>query len=107
MSTDQIEPVVTEVARAIELSGGPAKVARALGVSTQTVCFYRDGDRRINAEHGARLEALSLGQVTRKQIWPNSWSRIWPELGTATDTSTQAEAGRVASFPHETEKFHG
>lgn len=89
MSTDQVEPVVVEVARAIELSGGPARVARALGVTTQTVCFYRDGHRRINAEHGARLEAMSNGQVTRKQIWPQSWQRIWPELADATDTATR------------------
>ena len=71
-------------------------MARALRVSTQTVCFYRDGERRINAEHGARLEALSNGQVTRKHIWPQSWQRIWPELACATDTSTQAEAGHGA-----------
>lgn len=92
MSTDQVEPVLSEVARAIQLAGGPAKVARGLQVSTQTVCFYRDGKRRISAEHGADLEAMTQGQVTRKHIWPTRWPRIWPELaGTnATNTSTPA-----------------
>lgn len=93
MNTPMPEPVVTEVARAIELSGGPAAVARKLQVSTQTVCFYRDGDRRLNTDHGATLEALSGGQVTRKDMWPVSWSRIWPELAEASDTSV----GNVAA----------
>jgi DNA-binding transcriptional regulator YdaS (Cro superfamily) len=93
MSTDQVEPVLSEVARAIELAGGPAKVARGLRLSTQTVCFYRDGKRRISAEHGAPLEDMTNGQVTRKHIWPNSWPRIWPELaGAATNTSTSTPA---------------
>lgn len=90
MNTDQVEPVLAEVARAIELGGGPAKVARTLRVSTQTVCFYRDGKRRINTEHGATLEALTSGQVTRQQIWPSSWARIWPELAHPAPTNTPA-----------------
>ena len=80
MNTPMPEPVIAEVARAIELSGGPAVVARALNVTTQTVCFYRDGDRRFKTDHGATLESMTGGIVTRKQMWPESWSRIWPEL---------------------------
>lgn len=80
MNATSNEPVLSAVAQAIELSGGPAVVARALGFSTQTVCFYRDGRRRLKAEHGALLESMSGGRVTRKDIWPLSWRRIWPEL---------------------------
>lgn len=102
MNTDQVEPVLSEVVRAIELGGGPAKVARALRVSTQTVCFYRDGKRRFNSDHGATLEALTDRQVTRKHIWPVSWPRIWPELASvdAPDSSQspeRAEAGATGS----------
>jgi DNA-binding transcriptional regulator YdaS (Cro superfamily) len=76
------EPVKANVARAIELAGGPAKVARCLTppVSTQTVCFWRDGRRQLKADYGAELEQLTNGQITRKDIWPVSWQRIWPEL---------------------------
>lgn len=87
MSTDQVEPVVAQVARAIELAKGPAHVARLLGVSTQTVCFYRDGKRQFRAEHAAPLEAATGGQVTRKDIWPHSWKRIWPELAAAQEAN--------------------
>ena len=97
MSTDQVEPVVAQVARAIELAGGPAHVARLLGVSTQTVCFYRDGKRQFREKYAAELEAATAAQVTRKDIWPNSWRSIWPELAAyeaasppTTNTSTPA-----------------
>lgn len=94
MNINVTEPVLSEVARAIDLGGGPSVVARALNVSTQTVCFYRDGKRRIKAEHGALLESLCGRQVTRKEIWPVSWPRIWPELaGGHTPDAPQTPAG--------------
>lgn len=80
MNTDPVEPVLSEIARAIEIGGGPARFARDLMVSTQTVCFWRDGKRRLRAEQGAPIEVLTGGKVTRKHIWPLSWRRIWPEL---------------------------
>lgn len=92
MSEKIVEPVPAVVARAIQLAGGPAQVARSLGLSTQTVCFYRDGERRLNTDHGAALEALAGGKVTRQQMWPNSWQRIWPELATAANTDDQPAA---------------
>ena len=97
MNTPLPEPVIAEVARAIELSGGPAVVARALNVTTQTVCFYRDGDRRLKTDHGATLESLSGGMVTRKQMWPESWARIWPELAAPDTASTQAAEDGVVN----------
>lgn len=96
MSTKTAEPVVSEVARAIELSGGPAVVARALQVTTQTVCFYRDGKRRINAEHAAVLESISGGRVTRKDMWPSRWARIWPELSDSPANAPQPPATEAA-----------
>ena len=87
MKTDVVEPVVAELVRAIELADGPAAVARALSVSTQTVCFWRDGRRRMGTEHGAALEQASGFKVTRQQMWPLSWKRIWPELA-ANDAAT-------------------
>lgn len=95
MNTSLTEPVISEVARAIELSGGPAIVARALNVSTQTVCFYRDGQRRLKSDYGAVLETLSNRQVTRRDIWPVSWSRIWPELANG-DAPDAPQAAQVA-----------
>lgn len=68
------------IERAIELAGGPAKVAAAFGVTVQAVCFWRDGSRRMPPEYMAWLERLSGGQVRRWEMRPDDWYRIWPEL---------------------------
>ena len=80
MKTDVVEPVLSELARAIDLCGGPAAVARLLSVSVQLVYFWRAGKRQIGMEHGAALERATGGRVKRQDIWPLSWRRCWPEL---------------------------
>jgi DNA-binding transcriptional regulator YdaS (Cro superfamily) len=80
MKTDVVEPVLSEVVRAIDLCGGPAAAARALAVSSQLAYFWRAGKRRMGTEHGAAIEQATGGRVTRQQLWPASWQRMWPEL---------------------------
>jgi len=96
MNEKIVEPEPSAVARAIELAGGPARVARSLGLTTQAVCFYSSGERRLNTDHGAALEALAGGQVTRQQMWPKSWQRIWPELATAANNASTAQQQAAA-----------
>ncbi|MCW5319656.1 hypothetical protein D5039_00200 [Verminephrobacter aporrectodeae subsp. tuberculatae] len=69
-----------QVSKAIEIAGGAAALARSLRVTTQAVCFWRDGKRRIPESLGARIEFATRGQVTRQSLWPDSWMEIWPEL---------------------------
>ena len=68
------------VRRAISAAGGPAAVGRELVVSTQAVCFWRDGLRAVPEKFGADLERLSGRVATRQEMWPDNWRRIWPEL---------------------------
>lgn len=72
----QTNPII----RAVDKVGGAEKMAQALGVSVQSVYFWRTGKRGIPIEHGARIEEVTGGEVTRQQLWPNDWHRIWPEL---------------------------
>lgn len=76
------------IARAVEAAGGPAVVARQLGVTTQAVCFWRNGERAVPEKHGAGIERACGGAVTRKEMWPETWRRIWPELADKVDQST-------------------
>ena len=69
-----------QMATAIGVAGSAASLARQLGVSTQAVCFYRDGKRRFPEALGARIEALTDGKVTRKALFPDTWRVVWPEL---------------------------
>lgn len=64
----------------VNLCGGPTKVAAALGVTAQAVCFWRDEKRRLPVEHIPVLERLSGLQVRRWEFRPVDWWVIWPEL---------------------------
>ena len=83
------------IQRAIEGAGGPSQLARRLGVTSQAVRFWRDGDRAVPEKHGAEIERACNRLVTRQEIWPDTWGRIWPEL--LESTRTQAGAGTVPS----------
>lgn len=41
------------------------------------------GNRQASPEVAARLESITGGQVTRKQLRPDDWAVIWPELDAA------------------------
>lgn len=41
------------------------------------------GNRQASAEVAARLEVTTKNLVTRKQLRPEDWSVIWPELAAA------------------------
>lgn len=71
------------VRSAIEEAGGPSAVARRLNVSVQAACFWRDGKRLFPEKYGADLEAACNGRFTRRDMWPDEWARIWPELAEA------------------------
>ena len=66
----------------IDLLGGPAKVAKLCKTSTQAVCQWRDGDIPVSrlVFLGALIEKQSHGLVSRKDLFPNNWQMIWPEL---------------------------
>lgn len=55
------------LAKAIELAGGPSKVAASMGIKPQAVSQWEQcPDRRVLA-----LEQLTGGQVTRSQLRPD------------------------------------
>lgn len=41
------------------------------------------GHKKASAELAARLESVTGGVVTRKQLRPDDWAVIWPELAAA------------------------
>ncbi|MEF8755966.1 MAG: helix-turn-helix domain-containing protein [Accumulibacter sp.] len=83
---------MSEIHKAIEIIGGPSKTAAVLGVSPQAVCFWRDGKRRFPAELCAAIERATGGAVTRRDLRPDDWARIWPELADANHSAPVEEA---------------
>lgn len=65
----------------IDRLGGTCSVARILGIKPPSVHAWRTS--RIPDDKLIRLAPLaeSLGITTRKELFPNDWKQIWPELG--------------------------
>lgn len=68
------------IAQAVNICDGPSKLAVALGVSAQAVCFWRDGKRRLPVEKCSDIERATGGAVRRWDLRPADWHLIWPEL---------------------------
>lgn len=65
--------------------GNQAGLAAALGLSTPGIRQWVTGLRPIPVEHGAAIERATGGQVTRQELFPDTWARIWPELAPDAD----------------------
>mgnify|MGYP002132474518 CR=1 FL=1 len=66
---------------AAQAVGGISKLAAALNESVATVSNWRA--RGIPVPRCAEVERVSGGTVTRRQMRPNDWQQIWPELASA------------------------
>lgn len=83
---DTPNPVSTAIRRAADACGGQAALAAAVGISgpspRATVWAWVDRGR-VPPEHCAAIELAAGGAVTRRDLRPDDWYRIWPELVTA------------------------
>jgi len=63
--------------------GRGAAIALRVGVHPVMVSQWASGVKPVPAERCAAVEAACDGQVTRRDLRPDDWHRIWPELVTA------------------------
>jgi hypothetical protein len=54
------------------------------------VYFWQAGSRTFQHQHGAALESLAGGAVTRRELFPTDWWTVWPELVTADHPAPEA-----------------
>lgn len=87
------------IRKAISIAGGASHLAACLGVSTQAVCFWRDGARSIPPERCIAIEKVTGGEVRCEHLRPDvDWAYL---RGTAavngapepTPAAAQAEQG--------------
>lgn len=64
--------------QACAAAGGLSRLAVAIGQSVQTVSNWRR--RGVPLEHCSAIEQATGGKVTRRDLRPADWARIWPEL---------------------------
>ena len=60
--------------------GGPTKFAEELEVSPSYLSQLAAGTTPRSPERCVHIEQVSKGAVTRKDLRPDDWERIWPEL---------------------------
>lgn len=68
--------------------GRQAALAKAIGAHAPDLSRWADGSRPIPIQYGAAIEKETHGAVTRKEMFPDDWERIWPELA---DVSAAAQ----------------
>ena len=71
---------MVEIKRACELVGGISKMAAVLGISGPTVSQWCTGIRPVPIERCVAIERATDGAVTRRDLRPDDWHEIWPEL---------------------------
>lgn len=71
--------------------GRQAALAKAIGAHAPDVSRWADGTRPIPVAHGAAIEAATGGLVTRREMFPDDWPRIWPELVDSTQPESQSQ----------------
>lgn len=60
--------------------GRSAALAATLDVPRSFVTKMGSGEKPIPVEHMAAIESFTDGAVTRREMHPTGWHRIWPEL---------------------------
>lgn len=75
----------------VDFVGSQAALARALKVSAPTVNQWIKGQRPVPKALSPKIEALSGGAVSRRDLRPNDWQDIWPELAQPPAPTTQQQ----------------
>lgn len=86
---------VHPIQKAAHVHGSQASLASALKVSRGALNQWMKPDREVPIIHCATIERLCAGKVTRKDLRPNDWQEIWPEL------AANAQSPHSLQSPHE------
>ena len=63
--------------------GAAKKLAETLGISPSYLSQLSSGTAPVSPERAVDIERATSGTVTRRDLFPGNWERIWPELATA------------------------
>ena len=86
---------VDAIERACEIVGSQAALARAVGVKPPVIQQWLKGQRPIPAVRCVAIEQATHGDVTRQELRPDDWKKLWPELGNAPSVSAATNDVRM------------
>ena len=72
--------------------GRGVRLAAHLHVPPSFVAKMASGDKSIPLEHASAIERFTAGAITRRDIRPDDWQDIWPELAESEPKPTPAPA---------------
>ena len=78
---------------AVGCLGGVGKLAAAIGVSQAAVSNWRARGSSPDAIHCTAIERATGGAVTRRDLRPDDWVQIWPELAESEPNQASTLAG--------------
>lgn len=78
---------------AIAQIGGVGKLAASIGVGQPVVSNWRARGTTPDAANCVAIERATKGAVTRRDLRPDDWHLIWPELA---DEKQEAKDGEAA-----------
>lgn len=67
-------------------------MAKELGVSTSQMSQMVNGTCAISNKRCLIIERFTKGEVSRKDLRPNDWREIWPELATQESAKSEEAA---------------
>lgn len=76
--------------------GRSLAIAQALGVTPPVVSDWVTGKKGVPLERCVQIERATHGEVTRKELRPDDWQNIWPELAQVPVSIAQAATENVA-----------
>lgn len=68
------------LSRAVGIAGSQAALARSLGVTPPVVNQWVKGERPVPIQACVLIEKVTEKAVTRRELRPDDWHLIWPEL---------------------------
>ncbi|WP_284402317.1 YdaS family helix-turn-helix protein [Acidovorax sp. SUPP2825] len=74
--------------------GRAASLARGLGVKPVVISRWGSGSKPVPIERCIAIERLTGGLVGRKDLRPNDWQDVWPDLSAS--ESVPATKGEVS-----------
>lgn len=69
--------------------GRGAAIARGLQVKPVMVSQWAHGCKPVPPTRCTAIEKVTGGAVTRRDLRPDDWQEIWPELATPPNTSSK------------------
>lgn len=80
--------------------GRSLAIAKAVGVTPPVVSDWVTGKKGIPVERCVAIEKATYGEVTRRDLRPDDWVEIWPELAQTHANRAQAATETVAAASH-------